>query len=200
MRTLAPLLRLALVAALAAVLAPACSLGNGTGSCSGTLDVPDCWAGPFDLHPDFFAAVPTADTDSMQLRIQHGGDYETFSDGLIILVDDAGEVRGDPTSTGTPRPSLLGPNSQLNSSIAAPHNTISKAQAQARAVGPAGVSNRRTPSGVVSDRRPSSKSGLDRKKRQQGGRMQQGVPARTIQGFPYLNSNGCDACQIVTKN
>ncbi len=108
MRTLAPFARLALVAALAAVLAPACSLGQGTGTCSGTLDVPDCWAGPFDLHPDFFAAVPTSATDSLQLRIQHGGDYEAFSDGLIILVDDAGEVRGDPASNGTPRPSLLG--------------------------------------------------------------------------------------------
>ena len=39
-------------------VAPACSLGGGTGTCSGTLDVPDCWSGPFDLHPDFFAAVP----------------------------------------------------------------------------------------------------------------------------------------------
>jgi len=107
-RTLAPFARLAFVAALAAVLAPACSLGQGTGTCSGTLDVPDCWAGPFDLHPDFFAAVPTSATDSLQLRIQHGGDYEAFSDGLIILVDDAGEVRGDPGSNGTPRPSLLG--------------------------------------------------------------------------------------------
>ncbi len=52
--------------------------------------------------------MPTTDTDSLQLRIQHGGDYQVFSDGLIILVDDAGEVRGDPTSNGTPRPSLLG--------------------------------------------------------------------------------------------
>ncbi|HEY3819793.1 MAG TPA: hypothetical protein VGL81_21655 [Polyangiaceae bacterium] len=106
---------LPLVAALAAVVAPACSLGSGTGSCSGTLDVPDCWSGTFNLHPDFFAAVPAAtpeypqtSNDALQLRIQHGGDYETFSDGIIILVDDAGEVRGDPDDQGNPRPSLLG--------------------------------------------------------------------------------------------
>jgi hypothetical protein len=100
----------------AAALAPACSLGAGTGTCSGTLDVPDCWAGTFDLHPNFFAAVPASTpefpsgntSDSLQIRIQNGGDYETFSDGLMILVDDVGQVRGDPASDGTPRPSLLG--------------------------------------------------------------------------------------------
>jgi hypothetical protein len=109
------LVLVATVAVLAAVLAPACSLGSGTGTCSGTLDVPDCWSGDFNLHPDFFAAVPGAtpeypqtSNDAMQLRIQHGGDYETFSDGIIILVDDAGEVRGDPDAQGNPRPSLLG--------------------------------------------------------------------------------------------
>jgi hypothetical protein len=98
-----------------AVLAPACSLGAGTGTCSGTLDVPDCWSGDFNLHPNFFAAVPattpefpTVTSDALQIRIQNGGDYETFSDGLIILVDDVGQVRGDPAPDGTPRPSLLG--------------------------------------------------------------------------------------------
>jgi hypothetical protein len=109
------LLRLAMIAMVAIVLMPACSLGAGTGSCSGTLDIPDCWSGPFDLHPDFFAAVPgasphypTTSNDALQIRIQNGGDYETFSDGLLILVDDAGQVRGDPAKDGTTRPSLLG--------------------------------------------------------------------------------------------
>jgi len=81
----------------------------------GTLDVPGCWSGPFNLNPDFFAAVSTSgtattsvNTDAIQIRIQNGGDFETFSDGLAILVDDAGEVRGDPLPNGTPRPSLLG--------------------------------------------------------------------------------------------
>jgi len=59
------------------------------------------------MHPDFFAAVPSSN-GSMQIRIQHGGDNETFSDGLEILIDDSGEVRGDPTSSGASRPSLMG--------------------------------------------------------------------------------------------
>jgi hypothetical protein len=109
------LLALPCLVVLAAVLAPACSLGAGTGTCSGTLDVPDCWSGPFDLHPNFFAAVPdttpefpSVTSDALIIRIQNGGDYETFSDGLIILIDDAGEVRGDKALDGTLRPSLLG--------------------------------------------------------------------------------------------
>ncbi|HEY1696578.1 MAG TPA: hypothetical protein VGG39_30665 [Polyangiaceae bacterium] len=105
---------IACAAALAAVVAPGCSLGAGTGTCAGTLDVPDCWSGQFDLHPDFFAAIPgdkpqypASSTGTMIIRIQHGSDYETFSDGLAILIDDVGAVRGDPAADGTPRASLL---------------------------------------------------------------------------------------------
>ena len=109
----APLVRvgsLAIAALLAAAIAPGCSQGDGSGSATGTLDVQDCWSGPFDLKPDFFAAVPSdsTDSDSLQIRVQNGGDFENFSDGIAILVDDAGEVRGDPTVDGVPRPSLLG--------------------------------------------------------------------------------------------
>jgi hypothetical protein len=89
----------------------------------GTLNVPECWSGPFNLQPNFFAAIPSAaggvasgpnladsTSDALQLRIQNGGDFESFSDGLAILVDDAGEVRGDTLPDGTTRPSLLGKN------------------------------------------------------------------------------------------
>jgi hypothetical protein len=107
--SLARLGSLALAALLATALVPGCSQGGGSGSATGTLDVPDCWSGPFDLKPDFFAAIPSdsTDSDSLQIRVQNGGDYENFSDGIAILVDDAGEVRGDPTPDGVPRPSLL---------------------------------------------------------------------------------------------
>jgi hypothetical protein len=105
----------ALGVAIFAALAPGCSLGGGHGSVTGTLDVPLCWSGGFDLKPNFFAAVPSMGTgttptssDAVQIRIQNGGDFEAFSDGLSILVDDAGEVRGDPDALGNPRPSLLG--------------------------------------------------------------------------------------------
>jgi hypothetical protein len=66
---------------------------------TGTLDIPDCWSGDFNLHPSFFAAVSNTNsigvqaTTAVQIRIQNGSDYEGFSDGLLITVDDAGEVR-----------------------------------------------------------------------------------------------------------
>lgn len=66
---------------------------------SGSLDVQDCWSGQFDLHPNFFAAVPS-NSAALQIRVQHGIDYETFSDGLLILVDDVNAVRG--SSLGQP--------------------------------------------------------------------------------------------------
>ncbi len=90
---------------------------------TGVLDVTSCWSGPFNLNPNFYAAVPSATggedsganeaespSDALQLRIQNNGDFENFSDGLAILVDDAGEVRGDPLTDGTSRASLLNTN------------------------------------------------------------------------------------------
>src|SRR5258706_9032791 len=81
-----------MVAAIASAIAPGCSLGEGKGSVSGELDIPDCWAGGFDLKPDFFAAVPYRG-NQLILRIQNGGDYEDFSDGLALEIDDVSVVR-----------------------------------------------------------------------------------------------------------
>ena len=68
-----------------ACLASACSLGDGEGEISSDkLIVAGCWNGQFQLTPDFFAAVPYRRT--LTLRIQHGGDTEEVSDGVIILV------------------------------------------------------------------------------------------------------------------
>jgi hypothetical protein len=83
-----------LVTLLAALIAPACSLGEGQGQVTGTLNISDCWTGPFDLKPDFFAAVPgNPIKHALTIRVQSGGDYETFSDGLSVLVDDVNPVR-----------------------------------------------------------------------------------------------------------
>jgi len=97
------------------VLAPGCSLGEGSGSVTGTLNVPLCWSGSFNLNPNFFAAVPynsgqldasdvaAKNVSSLDIRIQNGGDYETFSDGVLILIDNVHAIRGD-----APYPSELG--------------------------------------------------------------------------------------------
>ncbi len=60
------------------------------------LNVADCWKGQFELKPDFFAGVPFR--DSLQIRVQNGGDFANFSDGVQILVDDLKRLRPDPGS------------------------------------------------------------------------------------------------------
>lgn len=98
----------AFAALLAAAFASACSgVGDGSGCASGTLNISDCWAGPFDLHPNFFGAIPGGASGSLLVRIQNGDDYESFSDGIAFDIEDIGAIRGDPLSDGTPQSSLL---------------------------------------------------------------------------------------------
>ena len=75
---------------------PSCSQGEGTGKVAGTLNVPNCWTGPFELAADFLAGVPYR--EGLQLRIQSGSDFESFSDGLSILLYDINKVRPDPAN------------------------------------------------------------------------------------------------------
>jgi hypothetical protein len=117
-----PLLACAAFAALlGAALASACSgSGDGTGCASGTLNIANCWAGAFDLKPNFFAAIPAAAAGSLLIRIQNGSDYESFSDGIAFDIDDIGAIRGDPLSDGTPQSSLLCPCSASSSQCPGP--------------------------------------------------------------------------------
>lgn len=84
-----------------AVAATSCSVGEGRGSASGTLNVQDCWSGNFALQPDFFAGIPYR--RSLELRIQEGGDYTTYADGLNILVRDIDEILGSVKDNRKPR-------------------------------------------------------------------------------------------------
>jgi hypothetical protein len=77
-------------AAVSAAGVASCSLSSGSGHINGSLNVPDCWVGPYTMNPNFFAALPYMST--LELRIQKGGDYETFSDGVEILIDDTSEI------------------------------------------------------------------------------------------------------------
>jgi hypothetical protein len=78
-----------------ATTAPACSQGEGEGRIVGTLDVPTCWTGAFELDPDFLAAVPFR--ESVTFRIQSGSDFQNFSDGFTILINDRTQIRPDPS-------------------------------------------------------------------------------------------------------
>jgi len=85
-----------LVVSAAGGLSPGCSQGDGEGRVHGVLNVDDCWKGRFELKPDFFAGVPYRDT--LQIRLQNGGDFANFSDGVSILVDDIKRLRPDPNA------------------------------------------------------------------------------------------------------
>ena len=89
------------IAALAP-LAMGCSLGQGTGDVkSDALFARDCWGraldathaegAPYDMLPDFFAAVPYRNTQ--QIRVQRGTDYTEVSDGIMVLIDDVEQIR-----------------------------------------------------------------------------------------------------------
>jgi hypothetical protein len=93
------------ILALPALLAAgACSLGEGKGAVSSDkLDAEGCYDGAFELNPDFFAAVPYRNT--LDIRVQHGGDLEEVSDGMTVLVDDIARVEqslGQPLQVGQP--------------------------------------------------------------------------------------------------
>jgi hypothetical protein len=76
-----------------AAAAPAgCSLGDGEGEVwSDHLVAKGCWDDPFDLGPDFFAAVPFR--KSVNFRVQRGSDIVEVSDGVSILVNDVDVIR-----------------------------------------------------------------------------------------------------------
>ncbi|MFZ9887694.1 MAG: hypothetical protein ACO3JL_09345 [Myxococcota bacterium] len=90
--------------------ATACAApGDGEGLVqSDDLIAGDCWRGPFDLRPDFFAGIPFR--DSLQIRVQRGDDLAEVSDGVALLVRDVTELRerelGQPIEVGL-APQLL---------------------------------------------------------------------------------------------
>jgi hypothetical protein len=71
---------------------------------SDRLFVKNCWDGPFDLQPDFFATIPFANTQ--QIRVQRGDRSIEVSDGVLLVVNDVAKIResqlGVPIPLGLP--------------------------------------------------------------------------------------------------
>ncbi|MFT3922491.1 MAG: hypothetical protein QM778_08155 [Myxococcales bacterium] len=78
---------------LAAWLFTACSVGHGEGELSGSLDVPGCHSGPYELGPTAFFGQ--AIQQLLRIRVQRGSDLEVRSDGVAILVNDATTLKKD---------------------------------------------------------------------------------------------------------
>ena len=94
-----------LALAVAALALGACTTGEGQGSVrSDRLFVKNCWDGPFDLQPDFFASIPFANTQ--QIRVQRGDRSIEVSDGVLLVVNDVAKIResqlGVPIPLGLP--------------------------------------------------------------------------------------------------
>lgn len=98
-----------LLALAAAPFTGGCSLGQGTGDVkSDALFARDCWGkavdaqsaegAPYDMAPDFFAAVPYRET--LQIRVQRGTEYSEVSDGLAVLIDDVPKIRAAIAAAG----------------------------------------------------------------------------------------------------
>ena len=81
----------------------ACSVGNGEGELTGVITDPECdlEGAAVDVRPNFFVADD--DREGVTIRVQRGGDYLVFSDGLSIGVADAArevERLGTPIAVG----------------------------------------------------------------------------------------------------
>ncbi|HET9953598.1 MAG TPA: hypothetical protein VFQ61_03795 [Polyangiaceae bacterium] len=91
---------------LVGALAAACTVGEGQGFVSSKkLHVDNCWDGPFDLYPDFFAANPDS-RNALAIRVQRGDNIAEQSDGLHVLVTELQDLRArleEPLAVGLPR-------------------------------------------------------------------------------------------------
>lgn len=96
---------LLLTAGLALSVGAGCTVGDGSGSVkTDRLYLQDCWNGPFDLQPDFFAANPYRQ-ESLLIRVQRGDNNQEASDGLTVIVNDLKAVQaqlGQPIPVGLP--------------------------------------------------------------------------------------------------
>lgn len=99
---------LAAFAISAIAVTPACSGESGAGLAIGTLNVPDCWNGTYDLGPTFFGAQ--YDRGKLLVRLQRGSDFYNFSDGISMLINDVTRVSPpQPVDVGLP-PEVTPPN------------------------------------------------------------------------------------------
>jgi hypothetical protein len=89
--------------ALVAALGTGCTVGDGFGEVvSERLYLAECWNGPFDLKPDFFAANPYRG-EALMIRVQRGDNNTEASDGLTVIVNDLKKVKlGEPIPVGVP--------------------------------------------------------------------------------------------------
>lgn len=138
----------------------ACSTGEGGGWVrSDRLYVEECWNGPFDLKPTFFAANPYRE-EELLIRIQRGDNIQELSDGLSVHVSDIGKIRdqllGQAIEVGLP-PGVTPPGVPIEADADPPlvslalylHNTCHAENGTIYAVGPDRVVGASPPSTIT---------------------------------------------------
>lgn len=73
-----------------ALLAGACSKGSGEGSAVGQVWAPDCGLNgeAFSLDPDFFAMQPSSSVEIIDIVVQRGSDFQSYTDGISVFIRD----------------------------------------------------------------------------------------------------------------
>lgn len=81
-----------------ALVLAACSVGHGTGELEGTLKIEGCRReGRYALVPNAFFAQ--AVENLLKIRVQRGGDFEVYSDGVAVLVEDSSQLKREYLNT-----------------------------------------------------------------------------------------------------
>ncbi len=72
------------------LLAAGCAKGSGEGNAIGQVWAPECGLNgePFDLNPNFFAMQPSGSVEIIDIVVQRGSDFQSFSDGIAVFIRD----------------------------------------------------------------------------------------------------------------
>lgn len=66
-------------------------MGHGEGELLGSVSIPGCFSGSYELKPTAFFGQ--AIEQLLRIRVQRGSDLEINSDGLAVLVADATQLK-----------------------------------------------------------------------------------------------------------
>ena len=78
-----------------ALLAFGCAKGSGEGSAVGQVWAPDCGleGQDYELNPSFFALQPSLSVEVIDIVVQRGSDYKSYSDGISVFIRDPDLVK-----------------------------------------------------------------------------------------------------------
>ena len=67
-----------------------CAKGSGEGSATGQVWAPECGleGEQYDLNPTFFAMQPSTSVEIIDIVVQRGSDFKSFSDGISVFIRD----------------------------------------------------------------------------------------------------------------